>query len=491
MTENRSADLFPQRAITRRRFLYGLGIVTVGAMSATTLIGCTDTTTPNSGDTQNGATKSVETNLATMGWDDILTEAKGQQVTFCAWGSDGLDVMVKQYWDYLQTYVKDTYDIDIVYVPDDTANEQKILTDIETGIDATIDLFWGMGALMTKYRDVDGLFANEWVKKLPSYEYLNVDDARVTFDGTQNTEALEMPFQTLNPSLVYSKDLWDNTIAWDASNGAINGLFHNFTELHQWVQKYPGKFTYMDINGPGSFHAKCLLRAILAELTDDGNGGWKAVYEDSDNAATRQQKIAANNESWFEWLQSSDASETAFYEKAGYVWAYLNDLKPYLLQGDSGPLYVDAAGTMMQYVLAGDLACTFTTCTSISSRIEATPENYMPNPQIYMLQTSIGIWDYVVITENSTKKAAALVVANAMLDPERQAEAFALTGNGYNIDYDRLTADQKAAFDEIFDSFIPGTSPSVTEIAQCSYSDVTGAVNAWMTTGWDQYVNRA
>ena len=278
-------------------------------------------------------------------------------------------------------------------------------------------------------------------------------------------------------------------MAWDASNGSVNGLFHNFTELYQWVQKYPGKFTYMDLNGSGTFHAKCFLRAILAELTDDGNGKWKAVYDEADDEKTRREKIAANNKKWYEWLQGSDATEEAFIEKAAYVWAYLNDLKPYLLQGDNGPLYAADASTMMGYVTSGNLACTFTTCTSISSRVTENPSSYMANPQIYMMQTSIGIWDYVVITNGSSKKAAALVIANAMLDPEQQAYAFETTGNGYNVSYDKLDSDQKKKFDEVFASFTAGTSPSAEEIAQRSYADITGKVNAWMVSGWSQKVN--
>ncbi|MDR3308125.1 MAG: extracellular solute-binding protein [Coriobacteriales bacterium] len=468
----------------------------MGAMGATLamggLAGCDNGGTkpgddPSGPDTAPDASLVVDTDLASMTWDQVLAEAQGQEVTFCAWDTD---VMVKQWWDYLQGHVKDSYGIDIVYVPDDAANEQKILTDIQTDIDATIDLFWGMGSAMTRYIDEDGLFSNEWLAKLPNYEFLDQKDGRVIFDATQDVDDREAPFQTLNPSLVYSKDLWDSSLAWDASKGEINGLFHDFTELAQWVQKYPGKFTYMDLNGSGSFHAKCFLKAILAELTDDGNGGWEPVYDASDSAVTRREKIDANNKAWFEWLQSGDASEETFYDKAAYVWAYLNELKPNLLQGDAGPLYMADAASMMSYVVSNDLACTFTTCTSISSRVESNPAAYMSSPQVYMLQTSIGMWDYVIITQNSTKKAAALVVANAMLDPEQQARAFEMTGNGYNVSYDKLTSGQKAKFDEVFAGFIEGTSPSAEEIAQSSYSDITGGVNAWLVTGWDRRVNQ-
>lgn len=472
-------------SMTRRGFLGATGAASL--LVAGVLAGCSSSSASGSA-SASGAAKTVDANLAEMTWDEVLTEAKGQSVVFCAWDTD---IKVKAWWDYLADYVSKEYGITLNYVPDDAANEEKILTDIKNGGEASIDMFWGMGASMSKYHAENGLFGNAWLSKCPSAKYLDGKDARVVFDGAQAVNDAELPFQTLNPSLVYSKDEWNKDLAWDEEKDGLKGLFHNFSELYQWVQKYPGKFTYMDLTAAGAFHGRCFLRAILAELTDDGNGGWKPVYEESDNAQARHDKIAANNQAWYEWLQTSEATEEAFYTKAAYLWAYLNDLKPYLLQGEGAPLYAADAGTMMNYVLSGDLACTFTTCTSISSRVESNPENYMPNPQIYMMQTSIGMWDYVVITGNSTKKAAAIVIANAMLDPALQAEAFNVTGNGYNVSYDLLDKDQKEAFDKVFSGFLPGTSPSAEEIASNSYSDVTGKVNAWCSTGWNQFVNKA
>ena len=459
------------------------------ALGAAVLAGCSSNDNAKSDDAADDAKQlTVETDLADMTWDQVLEEAKGQTVTFCAWDTD---VMVKQWWDYLAEEMKEKYDITLQYVPDDAANEEKILTDIQNGSTATIDLFWGMGAATAKYRaEENGVFSN-WVSALPNSAYLDQNDNRNTFDGTANTDNEESPFQTLNPSLVFSADKWDLSLPWDGEKDGKKGLFHNFTELASWVQLNPGQFTYMDLNGSGTFHSKCFLKAILADLTDDGNGGWKAVYDESDDAETRHAKILAHNEEWSEWLASSEASEEAFIEKASYLWAYLNDLTPYLLQGDNGALYPSDAVAMRGYQTSGDLACTFTTCTTISSRIEADPSSYVSNPQIYMLQTSIGMWDYVIITGNSAAKAAAMVVANEMIDPAQQAHAYALTGNGYNVSYDLLSDDQKKAFDDVVDSFLPGTSPTVEEVANDSYGDITGGLNAWLVTGWDTKVNQA
>jgi spermidine/putrescine-binding protein len=114
----------------------------------------------------------------------------------------------------------------------------------------------------------------------------------------------------------------------------------------------------------------------------------------------------------------------------------------------------------------------------------------MDDPAIYMLQTSVGYWDYNVIMKNSEVKEGAMVVCNAMLEPEQQMIAFETTGNGYNIDLSKLDSADKAAFEDLIADM--GTlSPTSTEITEQSYADKYGKVAAWIASGWDAKVNRA
>ena len=472
------------RRLSRRSF------VALGGAAALATVGLAGCGTSGGDKSSGNADATVDTDLASMTWDQILEEAKGQTVTFLAWGAGGADAFVQQYWDQLKTYVADNYEITLEPVEYAQAEYEKIGTDIDNGGEPTYDLFWYLGSMIAPFRAKDGLFANEWVSKLDCYKYLNASDPFVAFDGVNNTDNMEAPFQGCQPSLVYSQDKWSHGLAWDATEGNVNGLFHNFAELAQWVKKHPGKFSYMDLTGAGSFHGVLFLKAILSELTTDGNGGWKTVYDEADDAATRRTKIQANIDAWWDWSNSDECTEEAFYEKASYAWAFLNELKPNLLQGDNGPLYIATAPEMMQYVIAGDLACTFTTCTSIASRVEASPDAYMANPAIFMLQTSVGYWDYNVIMKNSPSKAAAMVVCNAMLEPEQQILAFETTGNGYNIDLAKLDADQQAEFKAALEE-LGALSPSAEEVATQGYVDKYGKVAAWLSTGWDQKVNRA
>jgi ABC-type uncharacterized transport system YnjBCD substrate-binding protein len=481
---------FEPNHISRRKFIKIGSVAAATAALSAALHGCTTNSETPSGGSENPVVDlKVDTDFASMTWEQVLAEAKGQTVTFLAWGSGGADVFVQQWWEELAVYVKSEYEIDLQYAEYSSAEYEKITTDLTNGADATYDLFWFTGAMMTPIRQADGVFG-DILDKLPNYQYLDPSNSYVTFDGADETDNMEVPFQTCCPQIVYPKDSWSSELAWDASEGSVNGLFHDFTELSQWVKKYPGKFTYMDLTGAGGFHGQLFAKAILSELTDDGNGGWKTVYDKADSADARRTKIEKNIEDWYAWAASSEASEEAFYDKASYLWAFLNELKPDLLKGDNGPLYMAAAPDMMGYVKSGDLACTFTTCTSIASRVAASPDSYMADPAIYMLQTSVGYWDYAVVMSNSVKKAAALVVCDALLDPLQQLEAFDINGNGYTVDYNKLESNQKAEFDNLIES-MGSLTPSAEDIAMKSYVDKYGLVVKWITSGWDQYVNKA
>ena len=482
--------------ISRRRFVMIGGAAAAGAAAMAGLAACGS---GNSGSTQ--ASTSAETSAATsapvtaggpdvtsMTWDEILEAAKGDTVTFVAWGSGGADPYVQMMWEDLAVRVKEAYDVTLEYTEFDQTAYQKLSTDIEEGLDATYDLFWYMGAYLAPLRAIDGLYADEWTKKLPNYKYLDMTNPFNQFDGVLSVDNMEDPFQTVQPSLVYSGDKWNHKLAWDAEEDGKKGLFHNFAELQQWAAANPGQFTYMSLTGQGSFHGTLFLLAVLAELTSDGNGGWKPVYDEADDAATRHKKIQANIDDWFAWGSSEGASEEAFYEKADYVWAYLNELAPNLRQKDGAPDYMDTAPDMRQYVIAGDLAVVFTTCTSVSTRVADSPADYPSNPAIYMLQTSIGSWDYLVIMANSAHKPAAMAVANMLLDPDFQAFAFETDGNGYTVSYDLLDDAQKKTFDSMFEAM--GTlTPTAEEIQLQSYVNKLGAVSAWLGSGWDQFVN--
>ncbi|MDR1329914.1 MAG: hypothetical protein LBK23_09975 [Oscillospiraceae bacterium] len=441
------------------------------------------------------AVKSVETDLADMTWDEILAEADGDTVTFCAWGSGGADAMVQQYWEYIKTRAKEDYNITIEYVEDTAENEQRFVADYENGIGATIDMFWGasgsiapMGASGALWGD-DG---NGWVKALPNSANLDWNAADVLYNGTMPTDGYQAQFMKVTPAMVYAADKYDAALTWDetrAEGGAtVYGLPHNLTELSEWVKKYPGKFTYLDLLGSGGFHGKQFVTSALYELTDDGAGGWTAVYDEADDAAARSAKIQAHAEEWNAWATvTSIASEETFIEKAGYVWAYFNELEPNLLQGDAGAYYGADAYDMISRVNAGDLAVSFTTCVSIYPKTQSDP-SYLPQGRLYLMETSVGYPDFVVVSKNSARKAAAMTLCNLLMEPEANARVTAVTGNAYNLDLTKLSPDERAIFEDMMAGFPEGTAAKPEELALYAHNVSSGAIAGWIGTAWDSQV---
>ncbi|MDR1571660.1 MAG: extracellular solute-binding protein [Clostridiales Family XIII bacterium] len=438
--------------------------------------------------------KSVETDLAGMSWEEILAEADGDTVTFCAWGSGGADAMVQQYWEYIRGRAKDEYNIAVEYVEDTAEEEQRLVSDHEGGLDATIDMFWGASGSIQPMNAKGALWGddgNQWVKKLPNSEYLDWTATDVLYNGAMPTGGYQAQFMKVTPAMVYAADRYDAALGWDESRTeggrTVYGLPHSLTELSLWVKRYPGKFTYLDLLGSGGFHGRQFATSALYELTDDGKGGWKAVYDEADDDGTRSEKIQRHAEEWNAWATGGEAGEDAFIERAGYVWAYLNELEPNLLQGDSGAYYGADAYDMIARVNAGDIAVSFTTCISIYPKTQSDP-SYLPQGRLYLMETSVGYPDFVVIAKNSRHKAAAMALCNLLLEPEANAKVTAMTGNAYNLDLARLDPEDRAVFEDMMAGFPEGSAAAPERLALSAHNVPSGPVAGWIGTAWDAQV---
>lgn len=437
--------------------------------------------------------KSVETDLADMTWDEVLAEARGQRVTLNVYNAD---TQVAKFWDQLVGLAGE-YGIEVTIVSETADTDARMIADYASGDPATYDMTWGYyGYTFKAYHDAGCLWGDQqeqWVKYLPNAQYIDWESSSYQYDCGLPTNYMESPLMGLTPMLVYLSTEYDASLAWDASRpgedgAAVYGLFHDLTELSQWVRLHPGRFTYLDLTGSGAFHGKCFLMSILYELTGDGDGGWKAVYDEADDQRTRYDKIEANAQAWYAWMAAPEANAETFAERAAYVWAYLNDLEPYLLQGDQGPLYGSDAYMMADYVNSKALATSFTTSFSISPKLDNDPSYLSGAGQAYMMQTSVFAADYLVITKNSASKAACMVLANLLLDPTVQADCFAMTGNTYNVDISRLSAEDATYFDTVFSALRPGTTPTAADLASSSHVNIGGNITAWLTDCWLRYV---
>ncbi|MDR2197069.1 MAG: hypothetical protein LBO07_03800 [Coriobacteriales bacterium] len=476
-----------------------MGVLAVGALGSSALTACSGGgDEPAAGaDTQTDVQepgKSVDSALADMSWEEILAEANGDKVTFCAWGSGGADAMVEQYWAEVKVRAQQDFGLEIEYVEDTAEFEERFISDYTDGIDATIDMFWGASASIGAQLAAGALWGddgNQWVKKLPNNQYLDWTSSDTNLNGTIPNDYYQSPFMKVTPAMVFAADRYDGSLAWDAtSEDGRPGLFHNLSELYQWVQKYPGKFTYLDLLGKGGFHGTQFVTSVLYELTDDGSGGWKPVYDEGDTTEARSAKIQAHAEEWFAWATSDAATEEEFLSKSGYVWKYLNDLKPYLFQLDGAVHYGADAYEMVSYVNSGDIATSFTTCVSIFPKTQSDP-SYLPNAQLFLMETSVGYPDFITIAKNSTHKAAAMVLSNLLLEPDMNARVTALTGNAYNLDISKLDDADAKIFTDMMADFPKGTAAPPEQLVTSAHNVSSGAISKWLGTVWDAQVVQA
>ena len=211
----------------------------------------------------------------------------------------------------------------------------------------------------------------------------------------------------------------------------------DFYTLRDWVAIYEGQFGYpAPTNSSAVFHTNLLTQAMIYELTwgdATAKTGW-SVAEDKEANVAAVNKALAN-------VNSEESYKAAF----GYVFEYLKDLDPYVHQWSSSSKYQDTgtivdfnnlivgnAGTDTDYS-DGTIMLAMSTVTSIDSRVgEGKQYNY--NAGAFTLDTGCSSDYYCFIPENSSHKTAAMVVLNALLDPEEQIEWFSVTGNGFNID---------------------------------------------------------
>ncbi len=136
------------------------------------------------------------------------------------------------------------------------------------------------------------------------------------------------------------------------------------------------------------------------------------------------------------------------------LWDYLSAIKPYLWDaGKTYPSSISQSYSMLSNDQI-DLSMTFGGA-GIAPLIQ---NGQLPaTAKVYCMNTSIANTNYVAIPYNANAKAAAMVVANILLEPQMQADFINLTGNGPSINVNTLTGSQAAIINNVMNSLPQGT----------------------------------
>ena len=345
--------------------------------------------------------KEKDIDLASASWDEILEAAKGTTVTFYGWGGDEnrnnwLNTTVAQ-------YVKDNYDITLEVVG---MNIDEILAKLSGEKQAgstkgSIDMIWINGENFYSAKD-NGLLWGPFTDKLPNMEsYIDLDDPETLNDFCMPIDGYEAPYAKAQ-LVMYA----DTAVTPDLPTSA--------EEFLEFCKANPGKVTYPALP---DFTGSAFIRNLIYEIC-----GW-------------------------EQFQTMEADYDTVKAAVAPAMEYLRELNPYLW--NEGKTFPDSSTTTDAMFADGELVMNmsygpFTVATGISQGL------YTQTTQTFVFDNgTIGNTNYMAIGFNSPNKAGAMVVSNAIISGEIQLTQYAELRELPVVATDKLSADEKAAFDAV------------------------------------------
>ena len=379
-------------------------------------------------------------------WDSVVAAAKGQTVNWYLWGgSESINSFVDAFYGKA---LKDRYGITLHRVPvaDTVDAVNQVLSEKQAGKDpGAVDLIWINGANFLSLKQANLLYP-DWANKLPNSQLVNWDNPAINRDFGTPVDNLESPWSSAQFQFIY-----------DSARLSPAELPRSYAQLKEWVIEHPGRFTYI-APGPGAFQGTRFVKGALFEIS----GG-------ADQWSTFDQAT------WDQWSPE--------------LWKYLNELKPYLWR--NGETYPKDENELHSLFANQEVDFSITqAAVGAGALIE---QGLVPatSKAFVFDQYMIGDFNYVAIPANAPNKAAALVLANLILDPALQAAQILPEngfGLGYGIDINRVT--DPAALVKLQDAAkkLGDAATSPADLAKSLVGDSDAQYQNLVETGWRQNV---
>ena len=339
--------------------------------------------------------------LEAASWDQITEAARDTTVTFYGWGGD------ENRNNWLNTtvadHVKENYGITLEVVGMDINDIlTKLSGEKQAGSEkGSIDMIWINGENFYSAKD-NGLLYGPFTHKLPNMEaYVDLEDPETLNDFCMPIEGYEAPYAKAQMVLY-------------ADTAVTPELPENAAEFMEFCKKYPGKVTYPALP---DFTGSAFVRCLIYETC-----GWEQ----------------------FQDMEADYDTVKAAIEPA---LSYLRELNPYLW--NQGKTFPDSSTTVDAMFADGELVLDMSYGPfSVASGIEE--GIYTDTTQTFVFDNgTIGNTNYMGIAFNSPNKAGAMVVINAILSGEIQLTQYAQLKELPVVDQDKLSAEEKAAFDAV------------------------------------------
>lgn len=352
-------------------------------------------------------------------WDSVLAAARGQTVNWYIYGgSESINGFVDNFYGKA---LKEKYDITLKRVPlTDTVDAvNQVLSEKEANKNpGSVDIIWINGENFASLKQA-GMLYQGWNKKLPNSQFVNYDNPAINLDFGNPIETLESPWSSAQFQFIY-----------DSARTKVEELPRSYAALKDYACAHQGKLTYI-APGAGAFQGTRFVKG--------------ALYEISGGAA--------------QWLKFDQALWDQWSPK---LWAYINELKPCLWR--KGETYPKDENEL--HGLFANQEVDFSITQAIAGAGPLIDQGLIPpTSRAFVFDNyMIGDFNYLAIPSNGPNKAAALVLANLILDPEFQAAQIVPKngfGLGYGIDVTRVTdAAAKTKLDDAAKLLGDGATPA-------------------------------
>ncbi|MEZ5923871.1 MAG: ABC transporter substrate-binding protein [Hyphomicrobiaceae bacterium] len=337
-------------------------------------------------------------------WDTVLTAAKGQTVSFNAWGGEP---RINDYIAWAGAEVEQRFGVKVnqVKLADTAEAVQRVLADKTVGnvTGGAIDLIWINGQNFAAMK-ANGLLFGPWANATPNYSLTEPERNKdITADFTVPVDGLESPWG--RAQVVFYHDFETVTVPPKT-----------MSSLLAWCGANPGRFAYPQ---PPDFLGLTFLKQALLELVPD-RGPLYTPVEGQD----------------FEMVTKP-------------LWDFLDRLHPVLWrQGRAFP----ANSTELRRLFADqETKIGFTFNPGDASAAIANRE-FPPTVESYVLDGgTIGNVHFLAIPFNAANKEGAMVLANFLLSPLAQARKLdpSVWGDQTVLSVGTLPAADQALFDTL------------------------------------------
>lgn len=379
-------------------------------------------------------------------WDSVVAAARGQTVNWYMWGgSESINRFVD---DFYGKPLKERYGITLNRVPlaDTVDAVNQVLSEKEAGTDpGAVDLIWINGENFLSLKQADMLYA-DWSRRLPNARLVDWENPAIYLDFGEPVAGYESPWSSAQFQLIY-----------DSARMGADELPRSYAGLLEWARANPGRFTYI-APGPGAFQGTRFVKGALFELSGDS-----------------RQWLAFEQPLWDEWSPQ--------------LWAYLTALKPHLWR--QGETYPRDENELHSLFANGEVD--FSITQAIAGAGPLIGEGLVPETARAFVfdDFMIGDFNYVAIPKNAPNKAAALVLANLILEPELQAAQILPAngfGLGYAIDVTRVTDPAQLAALQRAQSELGEAATPAADLAKSLVGDSAGEYQSLVEEGWRQNV---